>query len=342
MKNHTSTASKNAVCLLGLPDNCEVSVEGYSENGQLAYSWDGNSDFHNQLDGHISKSYLPIVWHNTLPLKLKKPDMLVNSINDADIASKSLAMAKKIAADITAKWPEVKFFNHPEKIANTTRERIYQLYNNIVGIYVPKTVRVTPVGVANAMELAEEHIGFPFLIRPAGAHQSQGLQLIQTKADAKLLERYSFNKKDFYLTEFVDYKNTDGIYQKARLVIIGGKILPRHYMTGQTWLVHGNLHEEFMAENESAKSAEQNFVNNYKNIIGQQQLDALMQIYNSSGLDYLGFDFAIRSDGSLLIFEINAAQNSFLKLDFEIFPYMKKVREDVVAAFNNCIKEKLS
>ncbi len=333
---------KNAVCLIGLPDSCEVTVQGYSPEGKLSHSWNGNSDFHNHLDGsYIKKTYLPIIWFNHPNLNLKKPDTIINNINDADIAGKSLALATKMATEITTKWPEIKVFNHPQKIADTTRDRIYQLYQDIDGIHIPKTVRVTPTGVSNLIELAKQHIGFPFLIRQAGAHQSEGLQLIKSESDAKLLECYSYDNKDFYLTEFVDYKSPDGLYHKCRLVVIGGKILPRHYMTGPNWLVHGDLHKTYMAENQAAKEAEENFINNFKEIIGQPQLDALMQIYNNSGLDYLGFDFAIKADGSLLVFEVNAAQNSFLKLNFETFPYMKKVQHNIVAALNSCIKEKL-
>ena len=80
-----------------------------------------------------------------------------------------------------------------------------------------------------------------------------------------------------------------------------------------------------------------NFIKNYESMINKQSLDSLMEIYKHSTLDYLGFDFAIRPDGSLLIFEINPAQNAFIKAKIDIFPYMEKVGADLEKAFNDCL-----
>jgi glutathione synthase/RimK-type ligase-like ATP-grasp enzyme len=342
MEKHQPAKTLNALCIVGVPNNKEVTVNGYNDKGVLVHSWDGNSDFHNhlQIDG-LTKTYMPVMWFNQHPQKVNRPDVIINNINDADIASQSLETAKRLVASISAKWPDIQIFNHPSKIANTTRDKIYQLYKDIPGIYIPKVVRITPVSVADVLDKAQEHVGFPFLIRPCGAHQSQGLKIITSRADAKMLEAYAFDENDFYITEFVDYRGQDGFYRKCRLVIIGDNILPRHYMTGPDWLVHGNLHEEFMATNNEAKQAEENFINNYQIMIKPEQLNALRQIYKLSGLDYLGFDFTIRPDGSLLIFEINAAQNSFLSLDFNVFPYMKNTRANLINALNDTIRNKL-
>jgi glutathione synthase/RimK-type ligase-like ATP-grasp enzyme len=340
--NKTPSVQSKVLCLIGLPDNREVTVTGYDAAGKLIHSWDGNSDFHNQLSlSGIEKEYMSIIWHNEPQRQLKKPALLLNCINDPDIASKSLEVAAKITHAITEKWPDVPVFNDPEKVFDTARSRIYELYKDLPKIYIPKAIRFAPGSVREVM-LQAQQIGYPFLIRQAGAHQSHGLQRIMNEADAlAALEIYPYDGRNYYLTEFVDYKSADGLYRKCRLVIIGGKILPRHYMTGEDWLVHGNLHEQYMAHNPAAKTAEEHFIGHYAEMISPEALHSLMQIYTRSGLDYLGFDFAIRPDGSLLIFEINPAQNSFLKLDFSVFPYMKKVRDDLIAAVNDCIAQKL-
>jgi hypothetical protein len=45
-------------------------------------------------------------------------------------------------------------------------------------------------------------------------------------------------------------------------------------------------------------------------------------------------------DKSLLIFEINPAQNVFIKLDEKNFPYMKKVSSEMVEMLNKTIYDK--
>ena len=77
-------------------------------------------------------------------------------------------------------------------------------------------------------------------------------------------------------------------------------------------------------------------------MISENALKSLKQIYKLSGLDYLGFDFAIKPDGSVVIFEINPAQNPFISLNPEIFPYMPSVRENIISAFNNHVRNLVS
>lgn len=325
-----------ATFLLGLPDSQMIKVGGVSEKGDLRYQLEGNSEFHNFVRiPNENKHNLFLVWYAE-PLKnIPECDIVINCITDPDTNFKSLKMAAGITEFLKKKHSKIAIFNDPTNVFATTREKIYQQFNNLPKIYVPKVIRFNPKSTKDVFNTAKvNNINFPFLIRPCGAHESQNLNLIRSEKDSELLEQYALNGSDHYITEFVDYKSADGLYRKARLLIIGGKILPRHFMTGETWMVHGSLHEKYMAHNPETIAAEQHFINNFENLIDPVALKSLRKIYETLGLDYLGFDFAIRHDGSLIIFEINPAQNPFIELNTSYFPYMPAVRENIISALN--------
>lgn len=339
-----STKVYNVMFMMGLPDNRQVFVMGYDQNNQVVYNWNGNTDFHSQItDPAIIRQYYPIVWFAAIDRQIQKPDIIVNCMNDADISSKSLAYAADVIKLVKEKWPEVKVFNPPEKVANTSRNKIYELYKDMPALHIPKSIRITPKSVDDVVEQAKNSgIKFPFIIRASGAHQSDGLKLIENKKSVHKLEAYAFDGREYYVTEFVDYKSKDGLYRKARLIVMNGQIFPRHYMTGETWLVHGDLHDKYMASRENTKLEEEHFINNFREMISQQALDSVTTLAKESGLDYLGFDIAIKADGSLLVFEINPAQNGFVKLDFNVFPYMENVCNTMINGLNQCIENKLA
>ena len=316
---------------------------GYTKNGELAYSWPGNSDFHNYVNiPNLKKSYISIIWHAEPERKIERPDVLINCMNDADTGSESLKKAINITNEIKKQWPDVPVFNDPNNIARTTRNKIYEQFHNLPGLYIPKAIRIIPNSAAEVLRLAAaQNMDFPFLIRECGKHQSSGLQIIRDANDADRLEKYAYDGRGYYLTEFVNNKNPEGFYNKARLVIVGGKMYARHFMTSPQWMVYAHIHSHYMADNIAAKKTEEDFVNNYENIITTEALESLHKINNELGLDYLGFDVAPMKDGRLLVFEINVAQNALLSIDYTKFPYMEKVKNKIVGGLNETILQML-
>jgi hypothetical protein len=337
--NLTAPRDLKATLIFGLPDNKTVKVGGIDNKGELVYSWPGNSDFNNYIKiPQLKKDFISIIWHSEPVRKIQKPDIIINCINDADICSKSLAKAIEITSSIQQRWPDVKVFNDPSAILKTTRDKIYQKFHHLPGLYIPKVIRVTPSGVDDVLSSAREHnLAFPFLIRECGSHGSSKLQVIRDESDRERLEKYSYDGREFYLTEFVDNKNSEGFYNKARLVIIGGKMYARHFMTSPQWMVYASVHYHYMADRENLKSIEENFIHNYRNIISPTALSSLEKINSELGLSYLGFDVAPMPDGKLLVFEINVAQNALLSIDFNKFPYMEANKNRIVQGLNDSI-----
>lgn len=331
-----------ATFLLGLPDSQMIKVGGVAANGELLYQLEGNSEFHNFVKiPNENKHNLILVWNSKPIQNIPECDIVINCITDPDTNFKSLKMAANITEFLKKSHKNIAIFNDPTKIFATTRDKIYQKFNDLPKIYVPKVVRFNPKSVKDVFKCAKENNLKSFLIRPCGSHESQNLNLIRGEKDAALLDQYALNGSEHYITEFVNYKSPDGLYRKARLLIIGGKIVPRHFMTGESWMVYGSLHEKYMAHRPETIANEKYFISNFQKLIDPDALKSLVKIYRSLGLDYLGFDFAIRHDGSLVIFEINPAQNPFIQLDKKHFPYMPVVRENIISVLNAHVEERV-
>jgi hypothetical protein len=345
MKSESDKNNTINLCfLVGLPDSKEIKISGYNKDGQIKYDWPGNSDFHNYINiPDSARNYMTIIWHAEPKRSIKIPDVIINCISDADICNQSLKRAIAICEGVQKHSPKTKIFNDPKNISKTTRDSIYQNYKNTPELLIPKVIRIRPDSATEVLDLAKSNnIEYPFLVRPCGSHQSEELQKIDNKKDIEKLHRLAFDGREFYITQFIDNKHKDGFYRKARFVIIDGKLHVRHYITYPEWLVEGAAHFNYMPDNDDSKRVEEHFLNNYQKIISAKALDSLHQIYNDIGLNYLGFDVDVMPDGSLLIFEINVAQNAFLKIDMKNFAYMKQTGDAIISALNDSIKAKIS
>ncbi len=333
--------SFSAVFFMGIPDNKQAEIQGLDGQGSLRYMLRGNAQFmpHLAIPSNHKQALLVMEGDNTR-LQFKKPDILINCISDPDSNHKSLAKTVAIVAHIRQRYPDIPVFNDPLCVAATGRDTIYERYHMLPGLTIPRVVRIVPETAADVLRLAAENaIGYPFLIRLCGAHQSVSLQRINGPEDARLLETYAYDGSSYYLTEYVEYQSPDGRYRKARLVCIGGHFYPRHLLTSTIWEVHHNKTKPHPAAN--VREEEPYFIAHYRSLINPQTWASFEAIYAASGLDYLGFDFALRSDGTALIFEINPAQNTFLPLLLDDLSYLPQVREQIVSGFNRTVAAKV-
>lgn len=325
--------------IVGLPDSKTVIANNASSKGTLNYLWEGNTQLHIVTNGdHFTKEYTTIIWHSDPERNMRVPNIFVNCISDADICSQSLKRAVAITKGIKEKFPKTHIYNDPEKVFKTTRDAIYNQFHHLENLVIPKVIRLSPKSAREVFEIAKQNnINFPFLMRPCGSHQSEGLQLINSINEIDKLHKYAFDGREFYITEFVENKHGDGLYKKARIVIIEGEIFARHYISHPGWLVEGQIHFDYMKHHENTKIIEADFLNNFKVILGDAAIKDLFKIYEEVGLNFLSFDLDIMKDGKLLIFEINLAQNIFLDIDMQNFSYMKESADKIKAALNRSI-----
>jgi len=93
---------------------------------------------------------------------------------------------------------------------------------------MPLTQRTNKAALAGllANECRFSDIGaiedYPFIIRPIGSHAGHDLMKIDTEnALREYLEKVDSEK--FYVSKFVDYRSSDGLFRKYRVVLIEGK-----------------------------------------------------------------------------------------------------------------------
>jgi hypothetical protein len=82
-------------------------------------------------------------------------------------------------------------------------------------------------------------------------------------------------------------------------------MFPLHLAISHLWKVH--YFTSGMADNAAHREEERRFLENMPAALGERAMAALDEIRSEVGLDYFGVDFALAADGSVLLFEANAA-----------------------------------
>jgi glutathione synthase/RimK-type ligase-like ATP-grasp enzyme len=330
--------------LMGVNDSKTAAVVGASPTGKPIYGWEGNTNFHNYTAAPPQNKFsLPVIWFEQKDRKIAKPDIFINCIADADIMTKSLERAIALIDGAQKLWPDVPVFNDPRKIAGTRRDVIYQKFHTLPGIVVPKVLRFIPKSVADVMATAKkEGFAFPYIVRPCGTHQGRGVVLVRSAADAELLESLAFDGSYFYLTQFTDFKDADGLYIKTRFVIIGGQMYPRHAIISKQWKIHAATRDELLKDSPGFRAQEQKLLSSVVSRISPVARESIYKIYDTVGLDYLGFDCCIRPDGQVLFFEINPAQDAMAPSDYKVYPYLQPYGDVMIGGYNATLRQKTS
>ena len=132
------------------------------------------------------------------------------------------------------------------------------------------------------------------------------------------------------MTQFVDFRDSNGRFTKARMVIAGNKISLRHILSSDDWLIHAGNRDQASADHELER-------------LGTvTSWDRMMQvgrdIHARIGLDFFGVDLGIQSDDSFVLFEANAAMSilstnhtpEYRQQDY--LDHIASIERDVVAA----------
>jgi hypothetical protein len=214
--------------------------------------------------------------------------VMVNAIGDADLCGSALANAERIAARSSS--PVI---NPPAMVRSTGREAIARLLGAIPGVVAPCVNRLSRAG----------DLRFPVLLRAPGYHT--GRFFIHVATPGALAEAAaSLPCVDPLAVEYLDARGPDGMARKYRVMFIGGALYPLHLAISADWKVH--YFTAAMAADPAFREEEARFLGDMAGVLGHRAMGALTAIQAALGLDYAGVDFALRSDGSLLLFEANA------------------------------------
>ena len=312
-------ASPVALVLTGLPDDGGVRVRRGAGLDGVNLVYPGTADFVGQLPEEIQ------LWPRLmLPLpkdaKLEVPRLpVVNHMGDADRYKVALRQAAAVIERLG-----VPCLNHPMAVRRTTRDGIAVLLEGIAGVLVPRTVRIAPSCVEDFPRAVErEGFCYPVIARLTGTQTGRTQTLVESADAWSKVHGIAWRDREVYLTQYVECSDPDGLYRKQRVVFVGGRPMPNSVLTGTSWSVHGagRLPEH--------QPHEVHWLTAFEAESLPYLRERLMEIARRVRLDFFGIDFALRPDGTMVIFEANAAMSMIALGVLERFPYLSPSRHAI-------------
>jgi hypothetical protein len=128
----------------------------------------------------------------------------------------------------------------------------------------------------------------------------------------------------------LDARGADGMTRKYRVMFVDGVPYPLHLAIASDWKVHYGKSE--MAHNAAYRDEERRFLEDMPEVLGARAMEALRQICSTLDLEYAGIDFALASDGSVLLFEANATMIVLPPSPDQMWDYRRRAIDNVLQA----------
>jgi glutathione synthase/RimK-type ligase-like ATP-grasp enzyme len=326
---------KNIVYIKTYNPNQEVKLISINAKTSQPNIWvPGNNSLENFGMLNSAKNFFLNIGANDV--KIPKPDLIVNCIADCDIFCDRL----KILCDDLENMGSYQIINHPKYVLKTSRDEIWRSLKNIKNLVVPKTIKLIANNRKDFVRKLKEEFSDQndILIRKVASHNGESLirvNFFSPEFDEKL-DIISFNNQYYYATQFCDFRSSDSLYRKIRIVMINGVAYLRHQIISDNWNIHSDS-RKFMTENEKLKREEELFLQDSMENIRP----ILAEIYQQVKLDIFGIDCALIEKNKILIFEVNASME-FIAQDTTKFRYLDHSIREIKNAFLAMLKEKIS
>jgi hypothetical protein len=270
-----------------------------------------------------------------LPAALPEHDVAIVAVGESDEHRIVLAEIERLTAD----WPRP-VLNRPERVVPLAREHLCGLLQNIPGLTMPLTARLTRDTFArlDAGEIALTDVlddgVFPLIARPVNSHAGLGLERLDDagRIGPYLAERH---EGEFYISRFVDYRSADGLYRKYRIVFVDGRPFACHMALAEQWRIW--YLNAGMRENAEKRAAEAAFMASFDEDFAQRHAGAFHALAERIGLDYFAIDCAEMPDGDLVMFEADIAMIVHDMDDPKIYPYKPPQMRKVFDAFRTML-----
>lgn len=242
---------------------------------------------------------------------LPEYDVVFNAIAESDEAVPYLEAARRFID--RANKP---YLNAPERVLTVGRRR---LANTLAGV----DATVAPIVEANRAALTEGEtaFAFPIIVRPVGSHAGHDLARIDdTNGLGTYLDRVVTDA--FFVSPFIDYSSSDGMFRKYRIVYVDGVPYPVHLAISPNWMIH--YYNAPMAEHEWMRDEESRFLADMNVVFGGALKESIDGVATAVGLEYFGIDCTVGRDGRLLVFEADPAMLVHTTDPVELFPYKQQ------------------
>jgi glutathione synthase/RimK-type ligase-like ATP-grasp enzyme len=288
--------------LQGLPDDMS-GVVSLDEAGKLQVSLPGSALFRMHLpateQARMPRLYIKADQAIRLPEDARgKP--LINYVADPDRCSHSLLQILRIVDMLGSPC-----FNAPRAIARSGRHAVAKALAPIAGLHVPRTELIEAGSSAELVARIEAAgLRYPLLLRAPGMHMGATMAKVDAPdaVDAAVYDM-PLQGRGIYVTEFVDYRDADGLYRKMRLAVVGKRVFMRHFAIASGWNVH--IRDRIRMDDPE----ETRMLEGFPGSLAMDATALALQVADTLGLDYFGIDCCPRPDGRLLVFEANAAMD---------------------------------
>ncbi len=240
-----------------------------------------------------------------------------HSRNGTGIVDRALEFARRLDRPL---------INDPRALPSIARERLRETLGGIPSV----TVVDTRIVKREELRFTGAH-----LVRPLDTHAGSGLRLIESEEALK--EHLELHRAcAYHVSPFVEYVSGDGFYRKYRILFVNKMPLPYHLAISPRWMVH--YRGTPMARYEWMRSEERAFLAEPRRVFPMWD-DALAAVRDRIGLDYFGIDCAMLGDGTLLIFEADAAMLVHDEEPGSVFQYKRPaidaIRRSLTQMFRN-------
>lgn len=266
--------------------------------------------------------------------RLPPCDVIYNAITEPEGMRRGLDLAA-----LAVERLGLPVINPPEEVRRAARDLAPSLYEGIEGVVVPRILRVpaaedTAAAVAAAM--TEAGLPFPVIARPAGTHTGIGMTLVEDAAGLAALPP----RTDLFVTEFIDFRDADGLWRKTRLLCVGGRVLPEHLATADDWNIHHRNSRAYMRAHPEEQARERDYLENFEKRLGLSRMIAVGEMADRLGLDFFGVDAALLPDDRLLVFEANPSMRAMFLEARDGFEYLLPGLGRISAAFCDLVLRK--
>ncbi len=272
--------------------------------------------------------------------KLPDHDVLFVAIGESEATHALLEELQPVLAT----WPRP-VINPPEQIMQTSRDQTYALLHDAPGIVIPPSVRLERSvleGIRQgdiSIDTVLPGFSFPIIVRPVDSHAGHGLARL---ASADEFENYLSQNQEtrFFISPFVDYRGTDGLFRKFRVVLIDGRPYAGHMGISAHWMIH--YLNAGMTEDANKREEEARFMAEFDHEFAQRHATAVAAINTRFGLDYLVIDCAETAQGELLIFEVDTGAVVHAIDPPDLFPYKVPAMQTVFAGFHQLLVDTIA
>ena len=227
--------------------------------------------------------------------------------------------------------------NLPDNLVKPERDTLPQLFRNVPGLHIPKTLRLHREDLIEALGsevetgLLDLIGGYPVVIRPVGSHAGLGLARLGDPGDL-ITYLAARGEAEFFVGEYIDYASaSDGQFRKYRIVLVDGQPLPCHMAISDQWDVW--YMNAKMTEAPDKRREEAAFMDRFACDFAERHKGAFEALWCGIGFDYFGLDCAEDAAGNLVVFEVD---NALIVHDMDCratFPYKQTHMRAVFSSF---------